>query len=224
MRKQSPVALGRAHDCRYAGHHFERRRRTADATRRAATSASSCSQKRTTPHPAARSNVSVSASRDRFRSIFARHHSPFATGQEPCLGQPCQKHPSTNTATCSRGNTTSARRLSDFKGALSTRNLRPRRCRRDRRASSAGVSRDLTCRMRLLAFAEEGVGAASSVTVGKSCAVQSGSRRNVRPTCGTRLSAYDRTRGHAHCRRSLLGCRGNNPGTSGRGIQGAGGD
>jgi hypothetical protein len=80
------------------------------ATRIAARVASACSQNLSTVHPAARSWKSVSLSRSRFASIFARHQLALAFGHVPCSGQPCQKHPSTNTATLARTNATSARR------------------------------------------------------------------------------------------------------------------
>ena len=81
----------------------------ASLTRATATSRSSCSQILTTRQPAALSRRSVSRSLRRLVSIFASHHAAFALGDVPCIGQPCQKQPSTNTATLALAKTTSAR-------------------------------------------------------------------------------------------------------------------
>ena len=113
---------------------------TARATRLAARTGSSCSHTRTTRHPAARRRRVVSASRLRFASILARHHSRFTFGHVACFEHPCQKHPSTNTASRARAKVRSARRR--VPGTpWSTRKRRPRLCRTDRSASSQGVSR-----------------------------------------------------------------------------------
>ena len=70
----------------------------------------SCSQTLTTFQPAVLRSRSVSRSRSTVRVSFWTHHSLLAFGSEPCLGQRCQKQPSTKTATCDFVNTMSARR------------------------------------------------------------------------------------------------------------------
>lgn len=67
----------------------------------AATSGSSCAQTRTTNHPASCKCWLVSESRCLLRSIFSRQNSELALACVPCMGHPCQKQPSTNTATFS---------------------------------------------------------------------------------------------------------------------------
>src|SRR5262245_19768966 len=107
---------------------------------RAATAASSCAQNRRTVHPSALSFASVSRSRLRFPSILSRHQLALAFGHVPCSGQPCQKHPSTNTASLARLNATSARRR--VPGSVtSTRYLSPRARSAARKATSPAVSR-----------------------------------------------------------------------------------
>src|SRR4030095_12818055 len=59
---------------------------TAFRTIAAAESGSSCSQKRSTIHPAARSCLTVSASRRRFAWIFSAHQEALAFGLVPCCG------------------------------------------------------------------------------------------------------------------------------------------
>lgn len=120
---------------------------TVSATIRAAASGSVCSQNRSTVQPACCSRSFVSRSRARFASIFARHHSACRFGQVACSGHPCQKQPSTNTATRARVNAMSARRR--VPGIVqSTRYRSPIRCSADRSASSAGVSRRRVACMR----------------------------------------------------------------------------
>ena len=58
-----------------------------------------CSQIRRTVHPMATRCRSVSRSRSMLRSAFAAHQALLVVGRVLCSGQPCQKHPSTNTAT-----------------------------------------------------------------------------------------------------------------------------
>ena len=127
------------------------------ATRRAAAAASSCSQNLRTLHPASLSLRSVSLSRSRFASIFARHQLAFVFGHVPCSGQPCQKHPSTKTATLVRTNATSARRR--VPGSVrSTRYRRPRARRAARNATSPGVSRRRVARMRRRTSGDDALG------------------------------------------------------------------
>lgn len=122
--------------------------RTAWLIRAAAAAGGSCSQTRMTRQPASTNATSVSRSRSTFRRSFARQYSEFAVGRTPCSLQPCQKQPSTNTASLWRENTMSARRreCSDA-GATSTRYRSPSRCSSRRSASSGAVSRflDSTC-------------------------------------------------------------------------------
>ena len=109
-------------------------------------------------HPIVTRRASVSRSRFWFVSIFAFHHSAFRFGHVACSGQPCQKHPSTNTASRSRGNTMSARRRTPERIERSTLNLSPRRCSSDRKASSGDVSRRRVTFMRRRTSAEEAAG------------------------------------------------------------------
>lgn len=116
--------------------------------RSTASSGSSCSHTRTTVQPASLSRSSVAASRCRFDSILARHQSAFDFGQVPCSGQPCQKHPSINTAKREPLNTRSASLRIPGTNLLCSRNRRPRRWRADRILSSGPVSRRLCLSMR----------------------------------------------------------------------------
>ena len=84
--------------------------RISSAMRSAASFASSCSQILMTRQPSSAKRRPVSASRERFASIFSRQNSALLLGQEACSGQPCQKQPSTNTATRAETKTTSATR------------------------------------------------------------------------------------------------------------------
>jgi hypothetical protein len=59
----------------------------------------SCSQILTTRHPCARSARFTFRSLARFPFNFLCHKPRFCRGCVPCFGQPCQKHPSTKTAT-----------------------------------------------------------------------------------------------------------------------------
>ncbi len=82
----------------------------------------------------------VLASRSWLPVIFCRHHAAFAEGQVPWVGHPCQKQPSTNTATRARLKQISGLHL--VAGMRrSTRNCRPRRWTAERTANSHGVSR-----------------------------------------------------------------------------------
>lgn len=117
--------------------------RTAASTRPAPSSTSSCSQRRSTVHPAASSRRVVSASRARLARTFSAQKLAFVLATVWCSGQPCQKQPSTNTATRARGNTRSAVRRSSGIGRRETKYRRPRRCSSRRNASSGFVSRPL---------------------------------------------------------------------------------
>src|SRR5260370_39407730 len=86
----------------------------------AAAHGSSCSQTRITSQPRPVSWVLVSASRFLLARIFARQNCSLALGHVPCSGQPCQKQPSTKTASLARRKTTSARRGEFFSGLAST--------------------------------------------------------------------------------------------------------
>lgn len=55
------------------------------------------------------SSLITTRSRALFRSSFASQNSRFVAGTTPCTGQPCQKQPSTNTATRCFGKTKSGR-------------------------------------------------------------------------------------------------------------------
>src|SRR5690349_8792843 len=58
----------------------------------------SCSHIRNTAHPCFRNCFPTARSRATFRLIFSSQNSRFCLGIPRCLEQPCQKHPSTNTA------------------------------------------------------------------------------------------------------------------------------
>ena len=97
---------------------------------------SACSQIRTTCHPSDRNVRDTSRSRALFRASFARQNSPFCFGNVPCRGHPCQKQPSTNTATRSLQNTKSG-----FPNTRCCRRHPVIPSRRNHRASATSVSR-----------------------------------------------------------------------------------
>ena len=66
-----------------------------------------CSQMRTTRHPCLRSVRLTSRSRALLAAIFFDQKTRLLTGRFECLGQPCQKQPSTKTATFCFGKTKS---------------------------------------------------------------------------------------------------------------------
>lgn len=134
------------------------RSRTMFSMRRAASAVSSCSQTRMTTQPSSSNLRFVSRSRRRLVSIFSRQNSALAFGQVACSGQPCQKQPSTNTATLAREKTMSARRRTPRMGETSTRNRSPRRCNNERMSFSGLVSRLRLARMRFRASMEEAWG------------------------------------------------------------------
>jgi len=69
--------------------------------------ASSCSQIRTTRHFFRRSSRFTNRSRALLAESFFFQNARLLTGILECLGQPCQKQPSTNTATRKTGKTKS---------------------------------------------------------------------------------------------------------------------
>jgi hypothetical protein len=66
--------------------------------------ASSCCQTRRTFHPLSRSVLVTKRSRALFAASFFSQNLRFVAGTVPCFGHPCQKHPSTNTASRAPGN------------------------------------------------------------------------------------------------------------------------
>lgn len=145
-------------DCRLSSRGFSVLNRSALSTRRTARAGSSCSQILITRHPADRSLTFVSASRRRFVSILSRHHLRFARGSVPCFGQPCQKQPSTNTATFVFGKTMSAVRWRPGINRLCNRNRSPSSWSADRIAVSAGVSRWGVARIRFRTTSDDARG------------------------------------------------------------------
>ena len=71
--------------------------------------ASSFPQIRITFQPLARRRRFTRRSRARLAEIFMRQKAALVLGLVPCLRQPCQKQPTTNTATWSRGKMKSGR-------------------------------------------------------------------------------------------------------------------
>lgn len=107
----------------------------------AAACVSSCSQTRTTVQPASSSWLVVSISRRMLPSTFAAQNSAFVFATVWCSGQPCQKHPSTYTASRSRGNRMSAVRRTLPRGRRLTKKRSPRACKARLKSSSGTVSR-----------------------------------------------------------------------------------
>jgi hypothetical protein len=68
-----------------------------------------CSQNRSTTHPAASNLAFKRTSRARLRRIFMSQKRGFVWGTWKCVGHPCQKQPSTKTATLAAANTMSGR-------------------------------------------------------------------------------------------------------------------
>lgn len=134
IRSRTSALAGRSHP-----------RRMATSMSVAACVMSPCSQNRSTVHPRERRYASVSRSRSMFRASLAVHHAPFVFGAVLCSEQPCQKHPSTNTATLARVNRMSARRRGRPGSGASTQYRRPRRWSSRRRSISGAVSR-VRCR------------------------------------------------------------------------------
>lgn len=115
---------------------------TATATRSAASATGTCSQRRTTFHPSAFKEPVTRSSRARLRANFAGQYCGLVDGMRPCSGHPCQKHPSTNTATRARVKTTSTFTLvpSVARSMKSFRKRRPREWSAERSATSGFVS------------------------------------------------------------------------------------
>ena len=107
----------------------------------AALAMSSCSQTRAEIQPALSRRASVSRSRCLLVSIFSRQNSALFFGQVACLGQPCQKQPSTKTATRDGVKTMSGLRRLPDNTKRSIRNRKPRRCKMRRSSTSGLVSR-----------------------------------------------------------------------------------
>jgi hypothetical protein len=80
----------------------------ADLTTSTMSSVAWCSHSRTTVQPASAKSSLFRRSRLILPASLFAHHSPFATGCVAWRGHPCQKHPSTNTATLKRRKTRSA--------------------------------------------------------------------------------------------------------------------
>ncbi len=85
--------------------------------------------------------MSVSRSRLRFFSTLSAQKRAFVFATEWCYGQPCQKHPSMNTATFAFVKTRSAVRRTSGTGRIAMRYRRPRACTARRNRSSGLVSR-----------------------------------------------------------------------------------
>lgn len=106
-----------------------KRPRTAVAMRTAAPSRSSCSHTRMTSHPSFWSVDVLAASRSLFRSNLADQNADVNRSTAPWSGQPCQKQPSTKTATRERGKTMSGRGAPrPWPTRRSTKNRSPARC------------------------------------------------------------------------------------------------
>ena len=127
-----------------------RRAATARSTHSAASAGSSCSHIRRTTQPSSSRRAVVSRSRARLPSSLLRHQSALAFGQVACSGQACQKQPSTNTATFSRGNAMSIRRLRYPSSGRWRRNLSPIAKSRRRSSTSGVVSARLASLIRRL--------------------------------------------------------------------------
>ena len=113
---------------------------------------------RKTCHPAALRASSARRSRATLPSSFSRHHSRLLAGQDWWIGQTCQKHPSTKTATFARLKTRSALARIFGSGRRSTRYRKPRRWISDLSASSGFVSRRLRRLIRSETAGELGCG------------------------------------------------------------------
>lgn len=133
--------------------------RTMWKIRRATDEGGSCSQTRMTRQPALFSAASWRRSRSTLALSFRSHHSRFALGIVPCWGHLCQKQPSTKMAILSVTKTMSGLTLGTPLMGRSTRKRSPSRCRAERTASSAGVSRCSVARIRRLTAGELATGA-----------------------------------------------------------------
>ena len=82
----------------YLNAHSKRRRRRDSFSR-----FNSCCQMRSTRQPACRNTRETKRSRALFRIIFSRQYDLLLCGGCECFRQPCQKQPSTNTASRNLG-------------------------------------------------------------------------------------------------------------------------
>ena len=113
---------------------------------------SACCQMRRTRQPSCLRIRPTSLSRLLFLASFAFQNALLLLGCAPCLGHPCQKHPSTKTATCCLGNTKSG-----FPNRCAPRRHPEMPSRRNNRINAISVAllpllwtRDITCeRLRL---------------------------------------------------------------------------
>ena len=110
---------------------------------------------RNTRQPARRSTRVTSRSRARFAANFCRQNAALPFGCVACFGHPCQKHPSTKTASRSLGNTKSGRTWklrmpdSEFRMGICRRHpVIP--CVRNTRSSASSVARFPRERMRAI--------------------------------------------------------------------------
>src|SRR5580698_859783 len=114
---------------------------TAPTTSATASGSEVCSHSRTTVQPAWTRASSAARSRSTFLASLGDQYHSLLLGLEPCSGQACQKHPSTNTATLRRVNATSGRtRRSGRSRRKSLRYRYPSACSAARSASSGLVS------------------------------------------------------------------------------------
>jgi hypothetical protein len=109
-------------------------------TSRDALSAGSCSQILTTVQPSFRSSSSICPSRSVLRRNFCVQNSTLLLGTLLCSSQPCQKQPSTNTASRHRVKARSARQFTVRSGLYETLNRKPRLCNCRRSTTSGPVS------------------------------------------------------------------------------------
>ena len=139
----------------------------------------SCSHTLMTCHPAATRADVFRASRAMFPSIFGPQYAVFDFGRVPCIGQPCQKQPSTNMASRTRVNTISGR-----PGSLMATWKRSPEAHKPRRSFISGtVSRERILDMHRLRC--PGV-----ITSGKSSSIEAVICFHGRPTSLGRSSHY----------------------------------
>src|SRR3984885_3518330 len=132
---------------------------TASTTRATASASGTCSHSRTTVQPAWTRASSAARSRSTFLASLGDQYHSLLLGLEPCSGQACQKHPSTNTATLRRVNATSGRtRRSGRSRRKSLRYRYPIACSAARSASSGLVSVRRVAFMFAVTAAEVGKG------------------------------------------------------------------
>jgi hypothetical protein len=108
------------------------------ARRRIPPCLSSCSQMRTTRQPARRNARLTRRSRARFAANFFRQNAALPFGFVPCFGQPCQKQPSTKSASRTCRKTKSGRTRKVGRRCCAAATLGPR--------SNAALPRISTCR------------------------------------------------------------------------------